>query len=178
MSKTQEITFNRTNKAVLALTAGVVIFLAMVSFSPQDTGQAQEQAVKTASNTYKLEPALITSVLDVEPRFGIRTDTPQATAQHLRSLLESNNFDLVTALLAYNGNRAFVASVVKEFNSKITKNQCRVDAQKYLDNLDTAISNVQGCGFLDAPVGIKVCTERKELEATKAAIQANKDECQ
>jgi hypothetical protein len=139
--------------------------------------QAQEQAVKTASNTYKLEPALITSVLDVEPRFGIRTDTPQATAQHLRSLLESNNFDLVTALLAYNGNRAFVASVVKEFNSKITKNQCR-DAQKYLDNLDTAISNVQGCGFLDAPVGIKVCTERKELEATKAAIQANKDECQ
>ena len=134
----------------------------------------QTQEVKAASNAYKLDPALVTSVLDVEPKFGMRLDTPQATAQHLRSLLESNNFDLITALLAYNSNRTFVASVVKEFNCK----HRNAEAQHGLDNLAVLASKVDCGNFLDAPVGIKHCAAEREIIETRAILQAEVNTCE
>lgn len=89
------------------------------------------EAVKTASGTYQLDPDLVTSVIRAESGFNVRAISPkgaqglmqlmpqtasqlgvqnafdpqanvEAGTRYLRELLERYNFDLVKALAAYN----------------------------------------------------------------------------
>ncbi len=94
-----------------------------------------DQAVKVASETYHLDPDLLSIVLNVGTEFNVRPLSPQRAAQHLRELLVQYNFDLVKALAAYKDGpelvdqyqgvppekeiRDFVARVVREFNIKL-----------------------------------------------------------
>jgi serine/threonine protein kinase len=93
-----------------------------------------DQAVKAASDTYRLDPDLLLIVLNVGADFNEPPVSPQRAAQHLRELLERYNFDLVKALAAYKvgpervdqysgvppeyETRAFVARVVRAFNKR------------------------------------------------------------
>ena len=93
-----------------------------------------DQAVKVASETYRLDPDLLSSVLNVGTEYNVRPISPKRAAQHLREDLERYDFDVVKALAAYKveservdqysgvpseyDTKAFVASVVRDFNKK------------------------------------------------------------
>lgn len=121
------------------------------------------QVVNEASGRYRLDPDLVNSVIKAESGFNVRAVSrkgaqglmqlmpgtasqlgvsdafdPQANVEggtkYLRELMEKYNFDIVTALAAYNAGpqrveqfggvppysetRAYVARVVKDFNKK------------------------------------------------------------
>ncbi len=98
-----------------------------------------DQAVKVASDTYRLDPDLLSSVLNAGTEFNVPPISPQGAAQHLRELLDRYDFDLIKALAAYKVGQerveqyfeqhsgippetsAYVAHIVRDFNKKADK---------------------------------------------------------
>lgn len=121
------------------------------------------QVVNEASGRYRLDPDLVSSVIKAESDFKVRAVSPKGAqglmqlmpgtasqlgvsdafdpqanveggTKYLRELMEKYNFDIVTALAAYNAGpqrveqfrgvppyyetRAYVARVVRDFNKK------------------------------------------------------------
>jgi soluble lytic murein transglycosylase-like protein len=121
------------------------------------------QVVNDASGRYRLDPDLVSSVIKAESDFKVRAVSPKGAqglmqlmpgtasqlgvsdafdpqanveggTKYLRELMEKYNFDIVTALAAYNAGpqrveqfrgvppyyetRAYVARVVRDFNKK------------------------------------------------------------
>lgn len=121
------------------------------------------EVVVSASGTYRLDPDLVNSVIRAESGFNVRAVSPKGAqglmqlmpqtasqlgvqnafdpqanveggTRYLRELLERYNFDLITALAAYNAGpqrveqyggvppyyetKAYVARIVRDFNKK------------------------------------------------------------
>ncbi len=103
--------------------------------------------VNEASDRYRLDPDLVTSVIKAESGFNAHAVSPKGAqglmqlmpgtanelgvgnafdpeanvdggAKYLRELMERYNFDMIKALAAYYETRAYVARIVKDFNKK------------------------------------------------------------
>jgi len=61
--------------------------------------------------------------------------------------------------------------------AEISKQESQQGCKREIKELEKQISDVQGCDFLDAPVGIKTCSKRKEIEDIKTALVANTNNC-
>ena len=58
-----------------------------------------------------------------------------------------------------------------------TQLSCRADAKQGILELNTLESKLECPTFLDAPLGIKHCAAKEEVEATKIIIQDRFDSC-
>jgi len=100
-----------------------------------------DQAVMAASSTYRLDPDLLSIVLNAGTESNMPPVSPQKAAQHLRELLERYNFDIVKALAAYKVGperveqisglppeaSMYVAGILKDYNKRKTKEEAHVN---------------------------------------------------
>ena len=61
--------------------------------------------------------------------------------------------------------------------AEINKQEGQRECKQEIKELEKQADDVQGCDFLDAPVGIKTCSKRKEIEDIKTALVANTNNC-
>lgn len=61
--------------------------------------------------------------------------------------------------------------------AEISKRESQQECKREIKELEKQAGDVQGCDFLDAPVGIKTCSRRKEIEDIKTALVANTNNC-
>jgi hypothetical protein len=102
------------------------------------------EAVRSASAAYRLDPDLVNVVFHDKGGPTPRPISAQATAQYLRELLERYNFNLVTALAAYDAGverveqcncvppetHEYVGRIVKAFNKEKSKQRVpKLEAQ-------------------------------------------------
>jgi hypothetical protein len=99
--------------------------------NPAHSSADLDKAIKTACETYHLDPDLLPIVLNIGTEFKVPPLSPQRAAQYLRELLERYNFDVVKALAAYKDGperveqcncvppdtRTYVARIVHEYNN-------------------------------------------------------------
>lgn len=105
-----------------------------------------DPAVNAASGTYRLDPDLLSLVLNAGTEFNMPPVSPQRAAQHLRELLERYDFDFPKALAAYKVGperveryggvppdsevRVFVARIVKDYNKRKSEESIPDQARK------------------------------------------------
>ena len=58
-----------------------------------------------------------------------------------------------------------------------TQLSCQANAQHRIDELGSLLSKIDCGNFLDAPLGIKHCAAKEEVEAAKIVIQDRFDSC-